>query len=101
VTVTERELRKRLGLVQAAVERLQNPEPDLQPQYSTDIYRVVVPRDLRELIQDSDKSLVVEVDAIPRARAVGDAAVGSQRDSPRALEAGRAAASYALQPASG
>jgi hypothetical protein len=64
VTVTERELRKRLGLVQAAVERLQNPEPDLQPQYSTDIYRVVVPRDLRELIQDSDKSLVVEVDAI-------------------------------------
>ena len=63
VTVTERELLKRLGLVREAVERLQNPEPELQPQYSADLYRLLVHRDLRELVQDRTEPLVLEVDA--------------------------------------
>jgi hypothetical protein len=61
VTVTERELRKRLGLVQAAVERLQDSSADHQVRCATDLYRLLVPRDLREVLEGSDP-LVLEVD---------------------------------------
>jgi len=61
VTVTERELRKRLGLVQAAVERLQDSSGGLQVRCATDLYRLLVPRDLREVLEGSDP-LVLEVD---------------------------------------
>jgi hypothetical protein len=61
VTVTERELRKRLGLVQAAVERLQDASADQKERCATDLYRLLVPRDLREVIA-GNTPLVLEVD---------------------------------------
>ena len=63
VTVTQRDLRKRLRLVQNRVQLLQNPESALQPQYAEDLYRTLVHPDLRELVQGRTEALVFEVDA--------------------------------------
>jgi CHAT domain-containing protein len=61
VTVTERELRKRLGLVQAAIERLQDANADQKERCAIDLYRLLVPRDLREVL-DGNGPLVLELD---------------------------------------
>jgi hypothetical protein len=65
VTVTEREIADRLGLVERAVERLMDPPLEMQDQIkeSADtLFRLLVHNDVKDILWRKD-SLVVEVDA--------------------------------------
>ena len=62
VTVTERDLADRLALVTEAVGRLRNPEPTTQASDAARLFRLVVHPDLRQLVTEDQRPLIVEVD---------------------------------------
>jgi hypothetical protein len=62
-TVVERPLPRRAKLIEPATERLQKPDPEDVVKYSRSLARMIVPVEMKEILQQAEP-LVVEVDRV-------------------------------------